>query len=128
MSIARSAAEARARYVDQANQVAAGRGDAAELGKLAGEVARLEQEARRETARSKMSEPWSPPHAPHVTGRWTQRVFDDDGIPEEQTVVAKCATCGAEFKRACASGHVRAHVMRFALVHHHREEKRRAGP
>ena len=60
------------------------------------------------------------PFAPNVTGRFTERTFDEDGIPEEQDVEATCSNCGAVFKRKCTSGMVRQLIHTFATVHLHR--------
>lgn len=120
-----AAACARAAYVAAAEAIAKGDREAPTpevLARLASEAARLEHEARRQTQRETWSE-WRPQHAPHVVGRWTQRVFDDDGMPEEQRVEIRCEHpgCGAEFKRACISGLVQQHVQRFAIAHLHRD-------
>jgi len=67
-------------------------------------------------------EPWSPAYAPHVLGRYTVREFDPEtGLAEEQQVEATCSRCHATFQRRCASGLVRDHIARFALVHTHRD-------
>jgi hypothetical protein len=60
---------------------------------------------------------YSPAFAAHVRGRYTARVADEDGIPEEQKVEARCFTCDAPFKRTCSSGLVTQHIDRFARVH-----------
>ena len=122
---AAAAVRSRAAYVAAAEAVARGERDAPVpevLARLASETARLEQEARRQAQRDTWSE-WRPPYAPHVLGRWTQRVFDDDGLPEEQKVVVRCEFpgCGGVFERACTSGLVQQHVQRFAIVHLHRD-------
>lgn len=65
-------------------------------------------------------EPYDPSFAPHVKGRYTARVFDQElGMYEEQIVEAVCETCKATFRRACSSGLVRQHITRFASVHTH---------
>lgn len=64
---------------------------------------------------------WSPAHAPHVKGRYTERTFDEDGLPEEQSVEARCETCKAEWKGKCLTGNVRGHIAKFGVVHAHRD-------
>lgn len=64
---------------------------------------------------------WSPSAAPHVRGRWEVRRFDEDGLPEPQGVECECAVCGAVWRAQCMSGLVRDLVMKFALVHLHRD-------
>lgn len=117
------AAQARAAYAEAARKVALGERDApttSALAALSVEVARLETEARRQEARETWTE-WRPAHAKHVVGRWNRRVFDDDGLPEEQTVAMVCEHCKAEATRQCSSGLVQQHVQRFAIVHLHRD-------
>lgn len=119
-----NATELRAEYIRLAARAAAG--DRAvtdeQLGLAAQRVAVAELRERNTAAKATVTV-WSPPDIPHVVGRWTQRTFDESGLPEEQLVEAECQHpgCGAQFKRHCASGHVREHVMRFALVHLHRD-------
>lgn len=64
---------------------------------------------------------FSPPWAPHVKGSYTDRTFDEDGLPEEQKVRATCTVCGTVFQRTCASGQVRTHITTFARLHVHRD-------
>jgi hypothetical protein len=63
---------------------------------------------------------YSPAWAPHVKGRFQERDVDEDGLPDEAPVEARCETCGATFKRRCSSGLMRQHIAKFALVHLHR--------
>lgn len=117
-----AAQRARAAYEAAARTAAEGRSTASfsdDLAKLAIEAARLETEARRQVARDDWSS-WTPDHAPHVTGRWTQRIIGDDGMPEPQRVECKCSKCGAEYKASCASGRAQEHIQRFAIVHLHK--------
>lgn len=107
---------ARERYVEAARKVAQGERDAGDLASLAQEAAAEEMVERRERVANTWTA-WTPPSAPHVTGRWTGRVLDDNGLPEEQRVEAECKHCKAIYKRACTSGLVRQHVLRFAHVH-----------
>lgn len=65
------------------------------------------------------AEKYRPSWAPHVDGSYTRRVVDEDGLPEEQRVHARCEKCGAEFRTTCQSGQVRLHVAKFARVHLH---------
>ncbi len=117
---ASAAEKARMKYVEAAELVAkTGRGAEA-LPALATEAARTEYEGRKQLARETWSE-WRPAHASHVVGRWTQRVFGDDGMPEEQKIVITCEHCKHEHKMGCTSGLVQSHVQRFAFVHLHRD-------
>lgn len=127
MSAAGKAAEAlRARqaYLDAAAAVARGERDIKpeKLADLAAEAARADVEARKATLRETWTEV-RPPAAPHVLGRFTRRTFDESGLPEEQTVEARCEHpgCGATFRRMCSSGLVQEHIARFAVVHLHRD-------
>ena len=116
------AMQALAAYTAEAEKVARGDRDAdpAALVRLAEEAARADREARQQAKRETFNE-WRPDHAPHVLGRWSLRVFDDDGMPEEQKVVITCDLCGGRFERGCSSGLVQAHISRFAVVHLHRD-------
>lgn len=64
---------------------------------------------------------WIPPYAPHVRGRWTRRIINDDGFPEPQNVEMICTECNATWKTICTSGLVHGHIQRFALVHLHKD-------
>lgn len=68
---------------------------------------------------------WSPPKAPWVKGRYTERTFDADGLPEEQEVEVRCEHPGCDspgvWRRRCSSGQVRGHIATYALVHAHRD-------
>lgn len=108
--------KAREAYTEAAQAVASGRGDPKALAALARAAAEEEWQARLARARETWTE-WSPASVPHVKGRWTQRVIDTDGLPEEQMIEATCTGCGAVFKRTCTSGLVKSHVLRFAHVH-----------
>lgn len=67
-------------------------------------------------------EEWSPEYAPHVRGRYTERVWDPVlRAHEEQRVEARCEVCGQEWKGWCTSGHVRDKVATFARLHLHRD-------
>lgn len=120
-----AAKKARAAYEDAARREGTApfgerRGSVAvDLAALAAEATRLEIEARRQVARDEWST-WVPDHAPHVMGRWTQRVIGDDGMPEPQRVEIKCAKCDAEYKTTCSSGRVQEHIQRFSIVHLHK--------
>ena len=71
---------------------------------------------------------WSPPNAPHVKGRYTERTYDEDQLPEEQTVEAWCEHPDCDSKgvwtRRCSSGQVRSHIATYGLVHAHRDHLR----
>lgn len=121
-----AAKKARAAYEEAARREATvgfgerrGAVQTVDLAVLAAEAARLEIEARRQVARDEWST-WVPDHAPHVMGRWTQRVIGDDGMPEPQRVEIKCAKCAAEYKTTCSSGRVQEHIQRFSIVHLHK--------
>lgn len=64
------------------------------------------------------SEPWSPNWAPHVSGKWTERVIVDDEI-EPSVVVMVCDLCKAEHKAICRTGNVKGWINRYASVHLH---------
>ncbi|GAC1459817.1 MAG: hypothetical protein PVSMB8_15250 [Vulcanimicrobiaceae bacterium] len=72
-----------------------------------------------------MSDPfvhtYTPAWATHVTGKYTERTINADGMPEEQRIEATCSTCGATWKGGCLTGMVREHIARFAYVHLHRD-------
>lgn len=69
------------------------------------------------------SPPWSPDWCKHVSGKWTARVVDEDGLPEPQKVHVACSQCGAEYNTVCSTGSVKTHITRFAYVHIHKELK-----
>ena len=71
---------------------------------------------------------WSPPWAPHVEGSYDDREPDEDGIPQEARVEARCRTCGATFRRMCASGLMRNWIATFARAHIHRDPLNDAPP
>ena len=112
---------AHAAYQDLAERAA--RSDSAVssdmLAAAAHSVVKAEAEARSASARETWTA-WRPPAAEHVVGRWSQRVFDEYGMPEPQRVEMQCEQCGVTWQTICSSGLVRAHVQRFALVHLHR--------
>jgi hypothetical protein len=114
--------DARAKYVETVERYAAGRATVEEVAKAQADAAEVERAARRQALRETWTE-WRPDHAKHVVGAWTARVFDDDGMPEEQTVKMRCEYpgCGATMVRKCSSGLVQQHVQRFAIVHLHRD-------
>lgn len=62
---------------------------------------------------------WSPRFAPHVEGRYSERVLDEDGLPEPQRVECTCTKCGAKWQTDCSSGQVRGHIAKFGVVHAH---------
>lgn len=62
---------------------------------------------------------WDPPISEHVSGWYTERHYDENGIGEEQHVLAVCRKCGVRFQRRCSSGQVRTHIQRFGAVHRH---------
>jgi len=64
---------------------------------------------------------WSPDWAPHVTGEYADRELDEDGIPMEVEITARCGQCGSTFQRKCASGMNRGWIARFAVAHLHRD-------
>jgi hypothetical protein len=70
-------------------------------------------------------EQWTPPFAPHVTGTYERRTFDEDGMPLEQKVTADCSKCGGHWEGHCSTGQVRTHIARFATVHLHRDPLRK---
>jgi len=116
------AVRARGAYVAAADTVARGERGAGDLAALAAAAASVELEARKQALRETWTEV-RPPAAPHVIGRFNRRTFDEDGMPEEQLVEARCehAGCGGTFKRRCSSGLVQEHIARFATVHLHRD-------
>lgn len=118
----KEALRARAAYVEAAEAVARGERAGGDLPALSAAAAAAELEARKAVLRETWTEV-RPPAAPHVLGRFNRRTFDDDGMPEEQLVEAKCEHpgCGATFKRRCSSGLVQEHIARFATVHLHRD-------
>ncbi len=115
-------AEAKERYFALVQAHLDGRATPEEVARAQAEAARLDREERRQASRDSWQE-WRPDHAKHVVGTWNQRTFDDDGMPEEQTVKLRCEYpgCGAELVRKCSSGLVLQHVQRFAIVHLHRD-------
>lgn len=66
---------------------------------------------------------YSPPWAPHVKGRYTERTVDPETRqPTEQRYVVKCEKCGAQWgPTTCLSGMVRQHIVNFAIAHPHRD-------
>lgn len=71
---------------------------------------------------------WSPPWAPHVKGRYTEKCRGDQGFCEPQRVTMLCAfkhedgsVCGATWQTVCASGNVRGHINNFAKAHDHKD-------
>jgi hypothetical protein len=64
---------------------------------------------------------YSPIWAPHVRGEWTERTYDEDGLPEEQSVTIVCGECKGVHRMKCTSGLAREHVQRFARAHLHRD-------
>jgi len=121
--LGRKAALSRAAYVAAAEKVARGDRDAvatAVLGAMAAGAAADEVEARRAVQRETRTE-WRPDFAKHVVGSWNRRTFDDDGLPEEQTIEMRCDHCGTTAQRKCASGLPMSHVQRFTVVHLHRD-------
>lgn len=70
-------------------------------------------------------EPWSPPWAPHVKGRYTRRVWDAvEKKHDPQRVEARCefVGCGGVYgPTSCDSGRVRDHIDTFATNHLHRD-------
>lgn len=117
-----AARDARTHYLDLAQRSVAG--DAvspAELTAAAAEAARTEHAARVQQSREAWVT-WTVPQIEHVTGRWTHRVYDPDThMPEPQKVEMTCAQCGQSWQTTCASGNVRAHIQRFAVLHLHRD-------
>jgi len=116
------ARDARARYLELARQKA--RDDASvvaeDLARAANDAVIAEHAARREQQRSTWTEWRSPERYTHVWGKWSARVFDPEtGMPEPQKVAMGCRTCGQEWQTECASGHVQAHIQRFAVQHLH---------
>lgn len=66
--------------------------------------------------------PWEdyrPAFALHILGRYEQRQFDEDGLPETQHWTAYCEKCNTAHQGACDSGQVKKHIQRFAVVHMH---------
>lgn len=113
---------ARAAYIQAAEAIAKGEAPSSPLHELAEIASKADINARRQMLRETWVEV-RPLASLHVVGRFTRRVVDDDGIPEEQHVIAHCtfAGCGATFERKCASGLVQEHIARFAVVHLHRD-------
>ena len=62
-------------------------------------------------------EAYAPANAPHVRGRVSVATFDEDNLPEERRVEARCMGCDAPFKRTCSSRRPEDHIDRFAQVH-----------
>lgn len=116
------ARDARARYLELARLKA--RDDesvtAAEMTAAATEATVAEYRARRAQVQSTWTEWKAPPRYEHVWGRWSARVFDPEtGMPEPQKVAMGCSSCGQEWQTTCASGHVQAHIQKFAVQHLH---------
>lgn len=72
---------------------------------------------------------WSPSWAPHVKGRYTERIRDPiTGMCRPQIVSMVCnyrnhegKICGATWSTLCSSGAVRNHISQFAFRHAHRD-------
>lgn len=67
---------------------------------------------------------WCPEWAPHVRGRYTERVWDPETkLHDPQTVEVRCTFggCEATWRTTCQSGHVREHIATFARLHLHRD-------
>jgi len=65
---------------------------------------------------------YRPDFAPHVMGEIEPRSWDqEDGRWEDQRVEARCEKCGATLRAVCRSGKPRQWVVKFALVHLHRD-------
>jgi hypothetical protein len=115
------AAKARNEYLSLATRAARGeRVDTQQLAILAKAVVEAERQARAQQAREHVTR-WRPPAAPHVEGEWTDRVFDERGMPEPQLIKMRCEKCGETWQTQCTSGLVRNHIQRFALIHLHRD-------
>ncbi len=57
---------------------------------------------------------------PHIEGWYEQRRVDPEtGEPEETPCGAKCTICGQSFKKMCASGLFRNHIINFGNAHAH---------
>lgn len=81
-------------------------------------VADEDAEAKRVQLRDTWTN-WVSKAAPHVSGRWTARVFEEGGMPEPQRIEATCEHCKTAWKGTCTSGRVREQLQRFAQVHLH---------
>ena len=67
-------------------------------------------------------EEWTPPNAVHVVMRFTKRHWDEElKRYDEQRIEITCKACGQVWKGGCLSGRPRAHAMRFAAQHLHRD-------
>lgn len=49
------------------------------------------------------------------------RLVDEDGEPVPQRIDLLCEKCSVTHQVICNSGHVRTHMMNFAIVHLHKE-------
>lgn len=74
---------------------------------------------------------YSPPWAPHVTGSYGEREFEEANDGTMQLVPIRidmsCSLCNATHRHVCPSGAVHQWIQRFALAHVHRDPMR-AGP
>ena len=66
---------------------------------------------------------YRPKWASHVKGTYSERQYDEGGIPEPQLVQCWCEwpECGAYWQIHCETGATRAHIARFASVHIHKD-------
>lgn len=70
---------------------------------------------------------YSPPWAPHVTGTFPERTFDEDRVLVPMKIEMSCSLCGDRYQKTCETGAVHQWVQKFALVHVHRDPMR-VGP
>lgn len=69
-----------------------------------------------------LSESWTPPFAPHVTGMHEPRTFDPTTRTfDPQRLRVQCSTCGDTFDGVCDSGRVRHKISKWAVMHLHRD-------
>lgn len=67
---------------------------------------------------------YRPPWAPHVVGRYPERLWDKEASAwVEQKIIMTCEHpgCGGSFQTTCSSGMTREHVNNFAKSHVHRD-------
>lgn len=66
---------------------------------------------------------WSPSWAPHVTGSYGEREFDDYGKPLEQRIDLRCSVCQDFHVHHCTTGAVRRRISYYASHHIHGAKK-----
>jgi hypothetical protein len=64
---------------------------------------------------------YSPQWAPHIVGEFEPPTTDERGRPEPNKVRMRCGICKATHQTTCYSGAPRQWVLKFAVVHAHRD-------